>query len=177
MPGSLINTCIKDYVFFHPTNKSNKALLGKTTAAYFMVRVAVEDDNGNKVLTTVQAHRGKSSLRDSYQYLECATVALIETGREDGYTEDRGVFNIVSSNHFNLPSGFDDYAVSQHLKCNPDPIRLYFNARKQCNKLGRNALIKRSSSKGFLLLIINLLQSLSFQLPTMRVVSILYHIL
>ena len=60
-----------------------------------MVRVTVEDDNGNNVLTTVQAHRGWTSLNNSYKHFKDASAALIEKGVEDGYTESRGVFNIV----------------------------------------------------------------------------------
>jgi hypothetical protein len=115
-------------------------LLGRV---YYMVRVIEEDGNGNKVLTTVQAHCGWSMLRNSYTYfddrnartLECFSAALIETGKEDGYTAEQGFFNIVSSKHFNLPIGFDNYAAyAEHLNSDPDLIRLYSTARKQCEE-------------------------------------------
>lgn len=52
-----------------------------------------------------------------------------------------GVFNIVSSNNFNLPSDFDDYAeYAEHLNHNPGLNTLYSTARNQCEELARSQI-------------------------------------
>ena len=107
-------------------------------AVYYMVRVTVEDDDGNKVLTTVQAYRGWDSLRRSYKQFDSASAALTKAEREAGYTEVRGVFNIVSSEFYDLPRGFGNYAeYAEHLKRNPKLNTIYSAALKQCKELGK----------------------------------------
>ena len=124
-------------------------LLGKTFAAYFMVRVIEEDGDGNKVLTTVQAYSGWTSLRNSYEYFKGASAALIEKGEEDGHTEDHEIFNIVSSEFFDLPREFDDYAeYAKHLNQNPVLNILYTTARNQCEVLSR----RQAKNEGTLVL-------------------------
>jgi hypothetical protein len=110
----------------------------RETTAYYMVRVNIEG-----VLTTVQAHRGWRSLSDSYGQFKGVSAALIEAEREDGYTENHNVLNIVSSKYHDLPRGFDDYAgCADHINSNPDLNTLYSTALDQCKELGKKTELK-----------------------------------